>query len=205
MRSILSALLLGSLLVACSPDRSLPGVAGADEITAPGASASRAAPTPKNASVYQFAPVSILGQPTPLSQYRGKKILIVNTASMCRYTPQYAELEQLWQQYGNHVTVLAFPCDQFGGQEFPSDSSINAFCTNNYNITFPLFSRIDVSGPNIDPLYAFLGNRLRNGFTNQRPTWNFCKYLINENGHVMAFYPSNVSPMSPTIIADVLR
>ena len=193
------------LSVACSPDRSVSGLVPADAEAAAPASARPGAPGVNNRSVHQFAPTSIYGQPLPLSQYKGRKILIVNTASLCRFTPQYAQLEQLWQQYGSRVVVLGFPCNQFGDQEPGSDSTITSFCTNTFNITFPLFHRISVTGAAADPLYKFLANRTLNGFTNQRPTWNFSKYLVDEQGVLIGYYPPATSPMSPTIISAILR
>jgi glutathione peroxidase len=197
-----------TLATACSPDRAASGLLPAEAV-APAATANRQAPgttgQATNRSVHQFTVPSITGQPVSLRQYRGRKLLIVNTASFCRYTPQYRELEQLWQRYGNHVVVLGFPCNQFGGQEPGTDSTINAFCTNNYSITFPLFQRVDVNGTAAAPLYQFLTNQARNGVTSQRPTWNFCKYLVDENGYVKAFYPSSTSPLSPVIIDAIMR
>ncbi len=208
MRLSTTALLFSSALAwaACSADRLVPGVAGADEVSPTTISAGRTAPDGvNNASVYQFRPINISGQPVDLRQYRGRKILIVNTASRCAYTPQYTDLQRLHQIYGSRVVVLGFPCNQFGGQEPGADSTIVTFCTNNYGVTFPLFSRLNVRGTAADPLFAFLADRSRNGYTSQAPTWNFCKYLIDEEGYVTGYYPSTVNPMSPTIVNAVLR
>ena len=196
-----------AIIAACSADRTISGLVPADAADA-APTVSRgvtSGPGAISRSVYPFAPSSITGQPVNLSQYRGRKILIVNTASHCGFTPQYAQLEQLWQQYGNRVVVLGFPCNQFGGQEPGNDSTINAFCTQSYGVTFPMFSRINVNAPSAAPLYQFLTDRTRNGYTNERPSWNFCKYLIDENGKLIGYYPSAVAPMSPTLISAILR
>ena len=155
-------------------------------------------------SVYRYTVTDITGHRVNLGAYRGKKILIVNTASQCGYTPQYTDLERLYTTYGNRVVVLGFPCNDFGGQEPGTDGQINQFCTGTYNVTFPMFSRVPVIGTAATPLYKFLGDQTRNGFTSARPDWNFCKYLIDERGHVINFYRSAVTPMSPALLADIL-
>jgi glutathione peroxidase len=200
--SLLALLILGA---ACAPDKSLSGLDPIAEATDNSGVASRGVRPTANASVYPFRPLSITGQPVSLAQYRGRKILIVNVASYCTYTPQYRELEQLWQQYHNRVVVLGFPCNQFGGQEPGNDSTINSFCTGTYNITFPLFHKIEVTGVNADPLYKFLADRRRNGVNSFAPSWNFCKYLIDERGFLIGYYPSTVSPLSPTLLDAILQ
>jgi glutathione peroxidase len=155
-------------------------------------------------SVYQFTATDINGRRVELGRYRGRKLLIVNTASQCQYTPQYTDLQSLYAAYGRQVVVLAFPSNDFGGQEPGSDGQISSFCAN-YHLTFPLFSKVAVVGSSAIPLYQFLGDRARNGFSNDRPDWNFCKYLIDESGHVMGFYRSPVGPLSPVLLADINR
>jgi glutathione peroxidase len=154
-------------------------------------------------SVYDFTLQGIDGQPVSLRQYQGKKLLIVNTASECGYTPQYKELEALHKQYGNQVTVLGFPANNFGGQEPGTDAQIATFCERNFGVTFPLFSKVSVAGADAAPLFQYLGSKAQNGVTDEKPTWNFCKYLIDEQGHVQAFYPSKVSPTSPELLAAI--
>ena len=155
-------------------------------------------------SVYRYTVTAINGQRVSLERYRGRKILIVNTASQCGYTPQYTELQTLSTQYASRVVVLGFPSNDFGGQEPGTDGQILGFCTGTYNVTFPLFSRVSVAWATAIPLYRFLGDQARNGVLSDRPTWNFCKYLIDESGHVVRFYPSAVTPLSPTLLADIL-
>ena len=166
--------------------------------------AARFAPYKDLSSVYNFTVTDIAGQRVNLGRYRGRKILIVNTASQCGYTPQYAELQTLSTQYASRVVVLGFPSNDFGGQEPGSDGQILGFCAGVYHVTFPLFSRVSVAWATAIPLYRFLGDQARNGVLSDRPTWNFCKYLIDESGHVAHYYPSAVTPLSPTLLADIL-
>lgn len=156
-------------------------------------------------SVYDFTVKSIDGKDVQLSQYKGKKLLIVNTASECGYTPQYKELEELHQKHGDKVTVLGFPANNFGGQEPGTDAQIATFCEKNFGVTFPLFSKVSVTGADTAPLYQFLADKARNGAVGEAPNWNFCKYLIDETGHVVAFYPSKVKPMSEELTGAILR
>nr|WP_035566744.1 glutathione peroxidase [Hymenobacter sp. IS2118] len=157
------------------------------------------------ASVYDFTVKSIEGKDVKLSQYKGKKLLIVNTASECGYTPQYKELEALYKQHGDKVTVLGFPANNFGGQEPGTEAQIAAFCEKNYGVTFPLFSKVSVKGDDTAPLFKFLADKTKNGAVSDAPTWNFCKYLVDENGHVLKFYKSDVKPLSPELLADIMK
>ncbi|AYA35793.1 glutathione peroxidase [Hymenobacter oligotrophus] len=156
-------------------------------------------------TVYDFTVTDINGKPVQLSQYKGKKLLIVNTASECGYTPQYKELEELYKKHSDRVTVLGFPANNFGGQEPGSNEQIAAFCEKNYGVTFPLFGKVSVKGDDTAPLYQFLSDKSKNGYTDEKPTWNFCKYLINEQGQVVGFYPSKVKPMSEELVSAILK
>lgn len=155
-------------------------------------------------TVYDYTVKTIDGKDVKLSQYKGKKLLIVNTASKCGYTPQYKELEELSKKYAGKVVVLGFPSDSFN-QELASDTEVAAFCEKNYGVTFPLFSTVAVKGDDAVPLYKFLADKSRNGAVSDAPTWNFCKYLVDEKGHVVAFYPSKVKPMSDELVAAILK
>ena len=155
-------------------------------------------------SVYRYTVTDISGQRVSLERYRGRKILIVNTASQCGYTPQYTELQTLSTQYASRVVVLGFPSNDFGGQEPGTDGQIAGFCTGTYHVTFPLFSRVPVVGATAIPLYRFLGDANRNGVLSDRPSWNFCKYLIDEEGHVVRYFPSAVTPLDPALLAAIL-
>lgn len=156
-------------------------------------------------SVYDFTVKSIDGKDIKLSQYKGKKLLIVNTASECGYTPQYKELEALYKKHGDKVTVLGFPANNFGGQEPGTEAQIATFCEKNYGVTFPLFAKVSVKGADVAPLFKFLANRAQNGAVDNAPSWNFCKYLVNEQGHVLKFYASDVTPLSPALLADIMK
>ncbi|HEX8426644.1 glutathione peroxidase [Hymenobacter sp.] len=156
------------------------------------------------ATVYDFTVKSIDGKDVKLSQYKGKKLLIVNTASKCGYTPQYKELEELSKKYAGKVMVLGFPSDSFK-QELSSDAEVASFCEKNYGVTFPLFSTVAVKGDEATPLYKFLADKTKNGTVGDAPNWNFCKYLVDEQGHVVAFYPSKVKPMSEELVAAILK
>lgn len=157
------------------------------------------------ATVYDFTVKSIDGKDVKLSQYKGKKLLIVNTASECGYTPQYKELEELYKKHGDKVTVLGFPANNFGGQEPGTNEQISTFCEKNYGVTFPLFSKISVKGDDTAPLYKFLADKTKNGAVSDAPSWNFCKYLVDEQGRVVAFYPSKVRPLSEELVAAILK
>lgn len=152
-------------------------------------------------SVYSIQVKDINGQITDLSKYKGKKMLIVNTASKCGYTDQYKDLQELHEKYGDKIAVLGFPCNQFGGQEPGTEKEIVEFCQKNYNVTFPLFEKVDVKGKGKSELYSWLTDKSKNGWNEQEPTWNFCKYVIDENGQLLSFYPSKVNPMDGKIIS----
>jgi len=150
-------------------------------------------------NVYSFKLKTLDGKDVDLSQYKGKKLLLVNVASKCGYTPQYKNLEALNKQYGSKVVVIGFPANNFGGQEPGSASEIQEFCTKNYGVTFPMMEKISVKGEDMHPLYKYLSNKDENGVVNEAPNWNFCKYLIDGNGKVVKFFNSKVDPMSPEI------
>ncbi len=140
-------------------------------------------------SVYDFKMNSIDGELIDFAKYKGKALLIVNVASKCGYTPQYADLEKLHEQYGDKVVVLGFPANNFGGQEPGSNLEIAEFCQKNYGVKFQMFEKISVKGDDQHPLYQFLKEK-----TGSEPSWNFCKYLVKPDGTV-TFYPSKVKPL----------
>ena len=160
-------------------------------------------PTPANAeSVHDFEVTDIDGRAVDLSRFAGKVLLVVNTASKCGFTPQYEEFEALHQAYAPQgFAVLGFPANNFGNQEPGTDEQIKAFCTERFDVTFPMFSKISVKGADKAPLYVFL--------TESDPrfageiTWNFNKFLIGPDGHILARYPSKTKPMGPEITAAV--
>ncbi|WP_236587879.1 glutathione peroxidase [Marivirga aurantiaca] len=140
-------------------------------------------------SIYDFQIQSLSGEMIDFSDYKGKKILIVNTASECGYTPQYADLQLVHENFGDQLQVLGFPANNFGGQEPGTDEQIASFCEKNYGVDFPLFSKMDVVGEQQHPLYVWLKEK-----TGKEPNWNFCKYLISDDGKEVSFYPSSVNP-----------
>ena len=154
-------------------------------------------------SIYDFKMKSIDGSTIDFSTYKGKKLLIVNVASKCGYTPQYEDLQKLHELYGNKVTILGFPANNFGKQEPGTNDEIALFCSENYGVTFQMFEKISVKGDDMAPLYHWLSEEKYNGWNNEAPGWNFCKYLVNEKGELVAFYPSKVEPLSDDIIAKI--
>ena len=151
------------------------------------------------ASFYDLTATSIDGEEISFEKYKGKKVLIVNTASSCGYTYQYEGLQKLNDIYGNDVEVLGFPANDFLFQERGSDSDIADFCEKNYGVTFQMFSKITTKGRNQSPVYTWLTNKDLNGWNEKKPTWNFCKYLVDENGNLIEFFDKSIKPMSKEI------
>jgi glutathione peroxidase len=145
-------------------------------------------------SVYNFSAKLNDGEVKKLSDYQGKVLLIVNTASQCGFTPQYEGLQGLYAKFKRHgFELLAFPCDQFGHQEPGSDRKIRAFCETNYGIEFPLFSKVEVNGPNAHPLYQFLKSE-KGGLLGNNIKWNFTKFLVDREGNVIERYAPMTTP-----------
>ena len=153
--------------------------------------------------VYDFTLNDIEGKPVSLSQFRGKVLLLVNTASFCGNTPQYTDLEKLYEQYREKgFEILAFPANNFGQQEPGTDAEIKTFCYTKYSLSFPLFSKISVKGDDKHPLYRYLTEQ------SQFPgevEWNFQKYLVDRSGKVVARYHHRTKPLAPDIVQDVER
>ena len=152
-------------------------------------------------SIHSFTVKSIDGKNLNLASFKGKKILIVNTASKCGYTPQYESLEKVYEQYKDKLVIIGFPCNQFGGQEAGTNEEIADFCKKNYGVSFPLADKIDVKGSNAAPIYQWLTQKSKNGILDASISWNFNKFLIDENGKMMAYFPSNVKPDSESILS----
>ncbi|MEK6480892.1 glutathione peroxidase [Catalinimonas sp. 4WD22] len=155
------------------------------------------------ASFYDFSMNSIEGKAINFSQFKGKKVLLVNVASKCGYTPQYEGLQELNEKYGDKVVVLGFPANNFGGQEPGSNEEIATFCEASYGVTFPMFEKISVKGLDKHPLYRWLSDSSQNGWNDQEPSWNFCKYLVDEEGKLVKFFPSSVKPLSDELIKAI--
>lgn len=139
------------------------------------------------------------------SDYKGKKILCVNTASECGYTKQYEGLQKISEQYKGRLVVIGFPCNQFGGQEPGSTEEIDKFCKKNYGVTFPLTEKIDVKGDKQHEVYQWLCQKNNNGVGDYEVKWNFNKFLIDENGNLVAYYPSSVKPESEELATAILK
>ena len=151
--------------------------------------------------VHSFKVNGIDGKQIDFASYKGKMILIVNTASKCGYTPQYEGLEKVYEQYKDKLVVIGFPCNQFGGQESGTNEEIVNFCKKNYGVTFPLADKIEVKGAGIAPIYQWLTQKAKNGVLDANIGWNFNKFLLDENGKMIAYFPSNVKPDSQDILA----
>ncbi|KAA9355061.1 MULTISPECIES: glutathione peroxidase [Larkinella] len=148
-------------------------------------------------SLYDFTVNSIEGKTVPLKQYRGKKVVILNTASKCGFTPQFEKWEAFYKEHGDKVVVLGFPSNNFKSQDPGTNSEIAEFCKKNYGVSFPMFEKTEVLGENQAPLYKWLSDKSLNGWNDKVPTWNFCKYVINEKGELTHFFASKVLPTDP--------
>ena len=146
-------------------------------------------------TAYDFNATALDGQPVDLARYRGKALLIVNTASACGFTPQYQGLEELQRRYADQgLVVLGFPCNQFGRQEPGSEAEIGAFCEKNYGVTFPMFAKIDVNGDDAHPLFRFLKGEAPGVLGTEAIKWNFTKFLVNKDGAVVKRYAPATKP-----------
>jgi glutathione peroxidase len=153
-------------------------------------------------SVYQFSAKSLQGEDIAFDQYKGKVLLVVNTASKCVFTPQYKELQSLYDLYKEMgFTILGFPCDQFRNQELTTSQDIREFCQVNYGVTFPMFAKIDVNGERAHPLFDYLTKAKKGLFGSKTVKWNFTKFLISVNGEVIDRYAPTTSPL--TIQKDI--
>ncbi len=151
-------------------------------------------------SIYDFKVESLEGGTIDFSQFKGKKILIVNTASKCGYTPQYEGLEALYKKYQNKLVIIGFPANNFLRQEPGSNSEIKSFCQKNYGVSFPMAAKISVKGKDMHPLYIWLTEKKYNQFSNSSVKWNFQKYLIDEKGNLVQVFSPGVKPDSEEII-----
>jgi glutathione peroxidase len=157
-----------------------------------------------NMSVYDFKVPALDGGTIDLSAYKGKKLLIVNTASKCGFTPQYEGLEQLYNKYKDKLVIVGFPANDFGAQEPGTNAEIQEFCKKNYGVTFPLAAKSDVVGENTSPLFKYLTEEaIKLGTPAPVIKWNFTKFLIDENGKLVGVYSSKVTPMSDEITSHL--
>ncbi|MDR1348854.1 MAG: glutathione peroxidase [Prevotellaceae bacterium] len=150
---------------------------------------------------YDFSVKTIDGNDLSLSQFRGKKVMVVNVASKCGLTPQYAQLQALFEKYGNdNFVIIGFPANNFGAQEPGTNAEIKEFCTANYGVTFPMMEKISIKGDDITPVYKWLTQKVENGKEDAEVTWNFQKFLIDENGNWVKSFSPRTSPDDEEII-----
>lgn len=155
---------------------------------------------------YDFTVKTIDGKDLSLSTFKGKKVLVVNVASKCGFTPQYAKLQELYTKYGNdNFVIIGFPANNFLHQEPGSNEEIKQFCTLNYGVTFPMMAKISVKGKDIAPLYKWLTRKSENGVEDASVSWNFQKFLIDENGNWIASFSPNIDPLSEKIISKITQ
>ncbi|MER2997805.1 glutathione peroxidase [Pontibacter populi] len=192
---LLAALPVLAMMVACSGNNNTNTATGNAQTDK-----TMATETQTQQGFYDFKMATLEGREVDFSQYKGKKVLLVNTASECGFTPQYKDLQELHKTHGDKVVIVGFPANNFGGQEPGSSEDIAAFCEKNYGVTFQMMDKISVVGDDQHPLYTWLAQNAPN---NEEPNWNFCKYLVNEQGEVVAFFPSKAKPMGEEILAAI--
>ena len=151
-------------------------------------------------SIYEFKVPGLEGGSIDFSQYKGKKIMIVNTASKCGNTPQYAELEELYKKYKNKLVIIGFPANNFGGQEPGTKEEISEFCKRNYGVTFPMADKVSVKGADIAPIFKYLTDEAKKLGIEDPVKWNFTKFLIDENGKLITVIHNKTKPMSEEVL-----
>lgn len=155
-------------------------------------------------SFYDFTMDNIEGKPVKLDSYKGKVVLVVNTASKCGLTPQYKDLEKLYQEYkAEGLVILGFPANNFMGQEPGTDAEIAEFCEKNYGVSFDMFSKISVKGKDIHPLYKYLTDKKENGVLDAKVTWNFQKFLIDKNGNLISSFSPKTTVYEAEVISEI--
>jgi glutathione peroxidase len=154
-------------------------------------------------SIYDFKVEALDGSTIDFASFKGKKILIVNTASKCGYTPQYEGLEALYKKYQDKLVIVGFPANNFGGQEPGTNTEIKEFCKKNYGVTFPMAAKVSVKGDDMAPIFKWLCNKSENGVLDASIGWNFGKFLLDEKGNLMTYFPSKVTPMSEELTSKL--
>jgi glutathione peroxidase len=155
-------------------------------------------------TVYDFTLNSIDGQPAPLAAYKGKVVLLVNVASRCGYTPQYAALESIYEKYKDRgFVIVGIPANNFGGQEPGTNQEIKTFCSSKYNVTFPMMAKVSVKGEDTTPLYQYLTDKAANPQTGGEIKWNFTKFLVGPDGRVIARFEPEVTPDAPQVASAI--
>ncbi len=159
--------------------------------------------TVQTQTIYDFKVASLNGGTIDFADFKGKKILIVNTASKCGFTPQYEDLEKLYEKYKDKLVIVGFPANNFFSQEPGSNETIEAFCKKNYGVTFPMAAKISVKGKDMAAIYKWLCNKAENGVMDAKVSWNFNKFLLDENGKLIGHFKSMVKPMSEEITSKL--
>lgn len=154
-------------------------------------------------SIHDFKVDGLDGKTIDFSAFKGKKILIVNTASECGYTRQYEGLQKLYDTYNDKLVIVGFPANNFGGQEPGSNETIAAFCKKSFGVTFPMAAKVSVKGNDIAPIFKWLSNKTENGVMDAEIKWNFGKFLLDESGNLIQYFPSKVEPMNEEIISKL--
>jgi glutathione peroxidase len=186
---MLKSFILGTVLLSCAAQKNNTAVMS-NEPVAPSVTAS---------SIHEFKVEALDGGTIDFSAYKGKKILIVNTASACGYTPQYEGLQALYAKYGDKLVIVGFPANNFGGQEPGTNGEIKEFCKKNYGVSFPMAAKVSVKGDDMAPIFKWLTQKSLNGVMDAEIRWNFTKFLIDENGNLVTKFDSKVTPMSEEI------
>jgi glutathione peroxidase len=150
-------------------------------------------------SIHSFTVDGLMGDKLNFADFKGKKILIVNTASRCGYTPQYKDLEDLHNKYKDKLVVIGFPANNFGGQEPGTNDEINTFCKKNYGVSFTMAAKVSVKGDDQAAIYTWLCNKSKNGVLDAEVKWNFGKFLLDENGYLIEYFASGVNPLDAEI------
>ena len=189
--SMISILIIFIIVFSISSLYGFPWINNKDEITG------------LSENLYQYNAIDINGNTVAFENFKGKYILIVNTASKCGYSNQFGQLQKLYEKYKDKLVICAFPANNFLWQEPLSNEGIKKFCNNNYGVTYLVFEKISVKGKNKHPIYKWLSNKELNGIIDKEPSWNFCKYLIDTEGKLMYFFGPRVEPLS-TQITNVL-
>jgi glutathione peroxidase len=154
-------------------------------------------------SIYDFKVEALDGTTIDFASFKGKKILVVNTASQCGYTPQYEGLEALYKKYQDKLVIVGFPANNFGGQEPGTNTEIKEFCKKNYGVSFPMAAKISVKGDDVAPIYKWLCSKKENGVLDAEVGWNFGKFLLDEKGNLMTYFSSKVTPMSEELTSKL--
>ncbi len=159
----------------------------------------------QSTDIYTYSFTDIDGNEVSMESFKGKRVMIVNTASKCGFTPQYESLQKLHEQHGDKFVMIGFPCNQFMGQEPGSEDEIKAFCSKNYGVTFLMASKINVKGKEQHPIYQWLTDKELNGYEKSKVSWNFQKYIIDTDGQLLGMFGPNVDPMDESLTSVLLQ